>query len=259
MATPPQKFSLAHLRKPNPPKLLSYTLQGQSKQTDRYLFPDNRVRYIEINKDAYGGSWFDHDMHRLPIIPEGQWNWGVVTKHPVAKRPYFQETATKQFAGLDSDWHKNSYDHLCLGLYSSTPHRGGKYFPETPPPFATFADRRIVAKIAGTEAEAAKLEAECAIYERIHNLCIGPDFLGYVVEDGRKIGFIVERIEGARVAEEKDLQRCEEALEGLRSFQVLHGNCRLENFLIQGEHAYIVDFGTARVKVYDGQGAGSWR
>lgn len=60
-----------------------------------------------------------------------------------------------------------------------------------------------------------QLEKETTAYEWIGDQQIGPDFLGYLVEEGRVIGFIMARIADCRHATSEDLNLCQLALSKL--------------------------------------------
>lgn len=62
------------------------------------------------------------------------------------------------------------------------------------------------------------------------------------MEEGRVIGFVMERIAGARHATIEDLEVCREKLCGLHRLGVLHGDFNRFNFLIRDGCAVLVDF-----------------
>lgn len=71
-------------------------------------------------------------------------------------------------------------------------------------------------------------------------------FLGYLTEDGRVIGFVMERIFNARHAGPEDLESCHQTLSQLHRLGVLHGDTNRFNFLIRGSRAILIDFDRAR-------------
>ncbi|KAJ5207512.1 hypothetical protein N7491_001859 [Penicillium cf. griseofulvum] len=86
------------------------------------------------------------------------------------------------------------------------------------------------------------LENETTAYEWIEGYDIGPRFLGHLTEDGRVIGFLMERIRDARHAGPQDLESCREVLSRLHCLGIHHGDTNRFNFLIRDSQAVLIDF-----------------
>lgn len=91
------------------------------------------------------------------------------------------------------------------------------------------------------------LDHECRAYQWIEGQDIGPRFLGFLTEEGRTIGFIIERIADARHATPADLRLCQEALSKFHNLGILHGDVNKHNFLVKDGRAILIDFECARV------------
>lgn len=83
-------------------------------------------------------------------------------------------------------------------------------------------------------------------FQRLQGSGIGPRFLGQSVEDGRVIGFLIERIVGARFAYPRNLEGCQEALSRLHRLGVKHGNTNRFNCLVCAEKVVFIDYSTVR-------------
>lgn len=70
---------------------------------------------------------------------------------------------------------------------------------------------------------------------------MAPRFLAHVHENGRIIGFLLEKIEG-RSASFQDLSACETALGKLHELGLVHGDVNRYNFLVTEEGVKLLDF-----------------
>lgn len=103
----------------------------------------------------------------------------------------------------------------------------------------------VIAKFARFEWEINYYIAETQAYSWIDGHGIAPVFLGYLTENGRVIGFLIEHIVRRR-ADISDLQVCRDALQRLHRLGIVHGGLNRGNFLITEEgKAVIIDFETA--------------
>jgi hypothetical protein len=77
------------------------------------------------------------------------------------------------------------------------------------------------------------------------NCGIGPKFLDHLSEEGRVIGFIIERITDCRYATPEDLPLCQQALSEIHQLKMKHGDPNRYNFLIHNWKATLIDFETS--------------
>ncbi len=90
------------------------------------------------------------------------------------------------------------------------------------------------------------IDTEVRAYGLLRGSEIAPRFLGFVTENGRRIGFLTEYIDGARRAEASDFEACRQALEQLHQRGIVHGDTNLGNFLVTLRgRVLIIDFETA--------------
>ena len=107
-------------------------------------------------------------------------------------------------------------------------------------------DDLVVAKFARFHWEIQYLENETTAYKWISDQNIGPRFLGHLAENGRVIGFFMERITDARHAAIQDIETSGEGLSRLHDLGIRHGDLNRFNFLIRDSQATLIDFDTAR-------------
>lgn len=87
---------------------------------------------------------------------------------------------------------------------------------------------------------------------------IAPAVLGHLTEQGRTIGFLLEKVEG-NFASLADLAKCEAALRRLHGIGLIHGDANRYNFIVDAstgdvrlidfEHADVYDEEKARLEL----------
>ncbi|KAM0707967.1 hypothetical protein Q7P35_004616 [Cladosporium inversicolor] len=175
----------------------------------RYLFDDNTVRYIKIMTGPHNHHFHDQP---LPPIPAGNWNRAKIDMDRKTDQPAFQSVIRRHLETVRTirtkTWDPPSVDHLNLQLYQGR-NRSGR--------FATYQDSSsdlfkcpIVVKIARFGHEISDIQLECDIYQKILGKGIGTEFLAYVTEDGRIIGFILKKIEGLNALGQMTLRNASE-------------------------------------------------
>lgn len=98
-----------------------------------------------------------------------------------------------------------------------------------------------LAKIVRFEFELPWVGTEPAVYQAIDGHCIGPTFLGHLVEHGRVMGFLLQRVEG-RHGDFSDLDACQAIVERLHSLGIVHGDFNRHNFLVSPSDVTLIDF-----------------
>lgn len=175
----------------------------------------------------------------LPDLPAGNWNDGLVTKHPETGEPNFARATRTSFPGVENTWHNTFLDYMDLG--ESRRLRTGVYEAKCPQ-----FEELVVVKFARFDWEIGYMEGETAACRLIEGCDIGPRFLAHLTEDGRVIGFLMERIANARHAGPQDLNICQQTLTRLHALGIKHGDINRFNFLIRDSKAILIDFDTAR-------------
>ncbi|KAE8340653.1 hypothetical protein BDV24DRAFT_151780 [Aspergillus arachidicola] len=164
----------------------------------------------------------------LPEFPPGDWNDGLIVKDKSTGKPYFARAVRNTFPSVKNQWHEYSVDYsdIQVGKWLRT----GIY--EAQCPFDTVVIRYM--------------ESETTAYEWIKDHDIGPRFLGHLVEDGRVIGFLMERISNARHAVLDDLEACWNTLSRLHALGIRHSDTSRFNFLMTDSRAVLIDYDTAQ-------------
>lgn len=108
-------------------------------------------------------------------------------------------------------------------------------------PIISQSPETIIAKIARFEWEIPRIERETRAYQLLEGSGLTPRFLGHIHENGRIMGFLLEKIEG-HPASIQDLGNCETSLEKLHELGFLHGDVNRYNFLVTEDGVKLLDF-----------------
>ena len=192
-------------------KLLQAEVDECDQSFFRLLVNDRFVKYVTINPGLYNveNMCFGPSLVTLlPELPTGDWNDALVAKHQVNGQPYFAQAIRTTFPGVENTWHRTRIDYM--DIVTGQKLRTGIYEVKCP-----LFDEVIVAKFARFEWEIPYLESETTSYQWIDGYGIGPQFLGHLTEDGRVIGFLMERIKNAQHAGPQDLEPCRQTLSQL--------------------------------------------
>ncbi|RHZ54869.1 uncharacterized protein CDV56_107894 [Aspergillus thermomutatus] len=221
-------------------------LQAEVDENDqsffRLLVDGHAIKYITIEPRTYSAEdmCFGPSLASvLPDLPPGNWNDGLVARDGENGQPRFTRVTQTAFASVRNTWHSTYVDYL--GIIVGRKLRTGVYEVSCP-----LFDNVVVAKFARFDWEAQYMENETTAYQWIDGSSIGPRFLGHLTEDGRVIGFLMERITDARHAGPQDLQACQETLSRLHELGIRHGDTNRFNFLIGQSKAILIDFDTAQ-------------
>lgn len=207
----------------------------------RLLVDGRTIKYITIEPGIYS----QEDMcfgpsliSLLPDLPHGEWNDGLVARDAKGQ-PHFARACRTSFPSVKNTWHGTYVDYSEIVVGEKL--RTGIYEVECP-----LFDRIAVAKFARFDWEIQYIDNETTAYQWIDGHDIGPRFLGHLTEDGRVIGFLMQRITNARHAGTQDLEPCRQVLSRLHCLGVRHGDTNRYNFLIRRSKAVLIDFDTAR-------------
>lgn len=227
-------------------KLKVEVLQTEVDENNQSFFRlrvDGRaIKYLTVEPGLYRAEDMRFGPSLLSILPDfppGDWNDGLVARDTNSGQPFFARTSRTQFPSVRHRWHAIYVDYLDIVVGEKL--RTGIY-EVTCPHFDTV----VVAKFARFEWEIQYLENEPVAYEWIDGHEIGPRFLGHLTEGDRVIGFLMERVTGARHACLSDIVACQQTLSRLHRLGILHGDINRFNFLIHDSKAVLIDFDTAR-------------
>ncbi|KAI9875361.1 MAG: hypothetical protein M1830_008579 [Pleopsidium flavum] len=206
----------------------------------RVLVDCQKVKYISID-----GGIYDTDdlcfppalLSKLPPLPPGDWNLAHIAKSSETTKPHFAWSVQKAFRGITHAWHATKVDYLSLSL-------GKMLMANVYEASSAHFDTPVIAKLARFPWEIDYYEAETEAYAWIEGHGIGPRFLGHLTEEGRIIGFLLERVEG-RHAVIGDLSACRAVVSKLHDLGIVHGDLNKHNFLVFESRVVLLDFETA--------------
>jgi hypothetical protein len=219
-------------------QLLQASADSESESELRILVDGRLIKYLNVDPGLYNidDLCFGPLLPSvLPPLPPGDWNEGRISRNSSTGRPHFSEVTKSTRPGITSLWHPLQIEYLDLrmGLQLRS-----NVYEVTCPHF----DSTIVAKLARFAWEVPQLDDETSAYQRLEDSGIGPKFLGHLSEEGRVIGFIIERITDFRHATPEDLPLCQQALSELHKLKMKHGDPNKHNFLIHNGKATLIDF-----------------
>ena len=207
----------------------------------RILVDGKFVKYLTIDPKLYSTEdmCFEPILKSiLPPLPPGDWNTGRISRNCADGRPHFSEIKKIELPGVTHLWHPVQIDHLDLHLGQRLK---ANVFEATSPQF----DLPVIVKFATFPYEIQYLDSETSAYQWLQNHQIGPRFLGHVTEEGRVIGFAIERVTNFRHGMPDDLALCQQALSKLHRLNIKHGDINKHNFLIHDDRVTLIDFDCA--------------
>ncbi|KAI9792979.1 MAG: hypothetical protein M1816_001301 [Peltula sp. TS41687] len=188
----------------------------------RILVDNTMVKYISID----GGNSDTDDMcfppvliPMLPAFPGGEWNTGQVSKDMSSDRPTY----------------------ICLDKERNTSHNRSFVASSMAPKFPS----PTIAKFARFPWEINYFDHETEAYRWIEGKGLEPKFLGHLTEEGRIIGFLLEKVEGRRACPD-DLKLCQAITSKLHHLGILHRDLNRHNFIVNSDSVVLVDFECAR-------------
>ncbi|KAI1091509.1 alpha-galactosidase A precursor [Rostrohypoxylon terebratum] len=221
--------------------VLQASVDPEAESEFRVLVDNKFVKYITIDPGVFGVDDMCFGPSLIPLLPPlpaGDWTTGCISRDPKTGDAHFSAVSETCLQGITKTWHSTRVDHL--ELHEKRKLRSNVY-EVTCPGFSS----TIIAKFARFEWEVAQLERETMAYEWIEGQQIGPTFLGHLIEEGRVIGFLMDRIADCRHATPEDYTLCHSVLSKLHKLGIKHGDINKHNFLIHDGRATLIDFDNA--------------
>lgn len=214
--------------------------EGDTPSYYRVLVDRKHFKYITIDAGIYEVDDLRFPpalLEKLPSFPPRDWNSGRISRTPQKPIPFFSETTKKTLPAITPLWHSESYDYLAFKIGERL--KSNVYVASSPQ-----FPKAVVAKFARFDWEIGYYVAETQVYSWIDGQSIGPRFLGYLTEEGRAIGFLIEFV-GGRHATISDLPICKVVVERLHALGIVHNDLNKYNFLVSEKGVVLVDFETA--------------
>jgi predicted Ser/Thr protein kinase len=195
-----------------------------------------RVRYLKIAPNTFDSDTLSFPLASLPTIPYDL-NWTVARIHRNSSGELKVGFSFQKLAGVRNVWNEVQINVLDLERIKQIT---GATFEATCSCFSTVP---VIAKIARFEWQIPRIERETRAYQILHqtNVAIAPRFLGHIHEEGRVIGFLMEKLNG-RHASFGDLEKCEATLQNFHDLGLIHGDANRYNFLVTRERVMLIDF-----------------
>lgn len=227
---------------PTQPVILSMEVDDDDSFESEYrLRIGNQVKYLIISPRTFDRDTLSFPIQSLPSLPYNEeWTVAHISRDETSG-DLKTSISNRTLAGVRCQWHHTLVD--CLELEKTKQLTAMAFeavvhslLPTTLPSPAT-----IIAKIARFEWELPRVEQETRAYQLLEGSGLTPRFLGHVHENGRIMGFLLEKIEG-RPASFQDLGICEAALGKLHELGLIHGDVNRYNFLVTEEGVKLLDF-----------------
>ncbi|KAK2030759.1 alpha-galactosidase A [Colletotrichum zoysiae] len=223
--------------KPPSPEVLSMETSTRDDSYFRIRYND-KVKYVVVTRGTFNSDELCLPLYSLPPLPYEDDGWTVarVSRNPGSPQLQFV-LENRPLQGVKEIWHPEQVDCLALKrvqrltMNVSECTRKGQEAPQS-----TF-----IAKIARFEWEIPRIEQEGHVYRLLQDTDIGPQFLGHVVEQGRVIGFVLEKLHG-KSASIEHRARCTEVLGRLHRLGLLHGDVNRHNFILGDGWTKMIDF-----------------
>ncbi|KAH9996181.1 alpha-galactosidase A [Xylariaceae sp. FL0662B] len=207
----------------------------------------NQVKYLVVSPRTFDSDTLSFPLGSLPRLPYNEeWTVARISRDQVSGE-LKNSISNRPLASVKRQWHPTRVD--CLELEKTKQLTvmafEAVFSHSTLPPIAlpTSPPATVIAKIARFEWELPRVEQETRAYQLLEGSGLVPRFLAHVHENGRIVGFLLEKVDG-RSALIEDLSVCEAALGELHKRGLVHGDVNRYNFLVteDGTGAKLIDF-----------------
>lgn len=205
----------------------------------------NQVKYLVISPGTFDRDTLSLPLPSLPPLPHNE-EWTVANiSRDKTSGDLKTSISNRTLAGVKCQWHHTKVDCLELERSEQLTAMAFQAVSHSILPITLPSPATVIAKIARFEWELPRIEQETRAYQLLEGHGLAPRFLAHVHENGRIMGFLLEKIEG-RSASIQDLSACETALGKLHELGLVHGDVNRYNFLVTEEGVKLIDFETLR-------------
>ncbi|KAK6215029.1 alpha-galactosidase A [Colletotrichum tabaci] len=204
-----------------------------------------RIYYLFIATDIFEEDTMCRPyllIPSLPDLPDSPWTTATIVRGADGS-PFISAISTDPLSEIQTVWHERCIDVLSL----KRTRRLRSWTHEV-----QYDGGTAVAKIACFEWDLRRIERETAAYYKLtqHRIQhrdeppIAPEFLGHLTENGRVMGFLLEKIDGERACI-SDLPDCEALVRRIHGLGMIHGDVNRYNFVVDRdgtEGVRLVDF-----------------
>lgn len=202
----------------------------------------NQVKYLVVSPKTFDRDTLSFPVPSLPDLPRNDEEWTVARiSRDASSGDLKTSVSNKTLAGVECRWHPTQIDCLELKKTEQLTAMALEVVSHSIHPATLLSSAPMIAKIARFEWELPRIEQETRAYQLLEGSDLAPRFLGHIHENGRIMGFLLEKIEG-RPACFQDLGICEAALGKLHELGLAHGDVNRYNFLVTEEGVKLLDF-----------------
>ncbi|KAM9875415.1 alpha-galactosidase A [Verticillium dahliae] len=227
---------------PMEPTILSMEVDDDDSFESEYrLRIGNQVKYLIISPGTFDRDTLSFPLQSLPSLPYNE-EWTVANiSRDGASGDLKTSILNRTLPGVKCQWHHALVDCLELEKTKQLTVMAFEAVPHSMLPISLPSPATMIAKIARFEWELPRIEQETRAYQLLEGSGLAPCFLAHVHENGRIMGFLLEKLEG-RPASFQDLSVCETALGKFHERGLVHGDVNRYNFLVTEEGAKLLDF-----------------
>ena len=205
----------------------------------------NRVHYVTISTNTFDDDTMCRPyllIPKLPHFPDADWTTMRISQGPTGslKSTIFNDP----LPAVQTAWHPRRIEVLSLKQTKrlrSNVHE------------VVYNGRPAISKIACFKWDIPQIQIETRAYSFVSQHQsrskppIAPMFLGHLTENGRVMGFLLEKVDGD-CASTDDLLRCKRALCRLHGMGLIHGDVNPHNFIVDRSkgHVRMIDFEHAK-------------
>jgi len=224
------------------PTVLSMEVDDEDSFESEYrLRIGNQVKYIIIYPKTFDRDTLSFPIQSLPSLPwYDEWTVAQISRDETSG-DLRTSISNRPLAGVKCRWHQTLVDCLELERTKLLTASAFEAVSHLTLPIIFQTPTTVIAKIARFEWEIPRIERETRAYQLLECSGLTPRFLGHIHENGRIMGFLLEKIEG-RPASIQDLDICEASLGKLHELGFLHGDANRYNFLVTEEGVKLLDF-----------------
>ncbi len=217
-------------------------------ESEYRLLIGDRIRYLSIAAQTLSTDTLRFLPSLLDALPpldlHRDWTIAYISRNSQSGEltVVFSE---QKLAGVQGIWHPRTID--CLRLKRVKQITAAAFGASLIEPDPSLFPSRFIVKIARFEWEIPRLQRETHAYSLLEGTGLAPKFLGHVAENGRVIGFVLEKAAGREAGIIKDLATCEAAVRRLHSLGLTHGDLNRFNFIVGKCGVKLIDFENTKV------------
>ncbi|KAF2651898.1 hypothetical protein K491DRAFT_681772 [Lophiostoma macrostomum CBS 122681] len=224
------------------PVILSMEVDDDDSFESEYrLQIGNQVKYLVISPRTFDRDTLSFPFQSLPRLPYNDERTVVHISRDETSGDLKTSISNRTLAGARCQWHHTRVDCLELEKTKQLTAMAFEAISRSSLPVTFPSPATVIAKIARFEWELHRIQQETRAYQLLEGFGLAPRFLGHVHENGRIIGFFIEKI-GGRSASFQDLSICETALGRLHELGLIHGDVNRYNFLVTEDGVKLLDF-----------------